>query len=257
MDLGWFETSLDVRDIAKSVAFYQTLGFQHLEGDVAVRTVTLNRGDCRLTLFQGHLDPARTQLIFWQGDVEAIAREISAKGLVLQRGPNVSKDGASAMLFDPDGHPLFFINMPVHFINDPAHARPAPPSRPRADNEDDLTLGRFVLSLPVADIQRSLAFYDKLGFRRFDQGRDAHTATLYKRDCHIALYQGYLDPPEPQLIFWQGDVEAIGRDLIAKGLHFEREPFRDENGVGWMLFDPDRHPIYFVNITRLARGTAA
>jgi catechol 2,3-dioxygenase-like lactoylglutathione lyase family enzyme len=253
MDLGWFETSLDVQDIVKSVAFYETLGFRHVEGDIAVRTVTLNRGDCRLTLFQGHLDPARTQLIFWQGDVEAIAREATAKGFVFQRGPNVSKDGASAMLFDPDGHPLFFINMPVHFINDPAYARPAPPSRPRADNEDDMVLGRFVLSLPVSDIQRSLSFYERLGFARYDKGDDARTATLYNRDCRIGLFQGYLDPPEPQLIFWQGDVEAIGRDLIARGIQFEREPVRDENGVGWMLFDPDRHPIYFVNIRSSAR----
>ena len=87
MDLGWFETSLDVQDIVKSVAFYETLGFRHVEGDIAVRTVTLNRGDCRLTLFQGHLDPARTQLIFWQGDVEAIAREATAKGIRLSTRP--------------------------------------------------------------------------------------------------------------------------------------------------------------------------
>lgn len=253
MDLGWFETSLDVKDIVKSVDFYKTLGFQQLEGDVEVRCVTLNRGDCRLTLFQGHLNPPRTQLIFWQGDVNEIARNLMAKGLTFENGPNVGKEGASAMLFDPDGHPLFFINMPVHFVNDPRHARPAPPSRPHAANEDDMGLGWFEISLPVADAARSLAFYDKLGFRRLDKGADPRSATLQNADCRLGLFQGYLDPPQAQLIFWQGDVEAIGRDLIAKGLHFEREPFRDDKGVGWMLFDPDRHPIYFVNINGVTR----
>ena len=182
MDLGWFETSLDVKDIVKSVDFYKTLGFQQLEGDVEVRCVTLNRGDCRLTLFQGHLNPPRTQLIFWQGDVDEIARNLMAKGLTFENGPNVGKEGASAMLFDPDGHPLFFINMPVHFVNDPRHARPAPPSRPHAANEDDMGLGWFEISLPVADAARSLAFYDKLGFRRLDKGGDLFNQWPFARD---------------------------------------------------------------------------
>ena len=34
MDLGYFETSLDVRDIARSLTFYQALGFEAVDGDV-------------------------------------------------------------------------------------------------------------------------------------------------------------------------------------------------------------------------------
>jgi len=113
MDLGWFEVSLNVQDINRSLAFYQTLGFALVDGSVAARTVTLQKGDCRIALYQGHLDPPVTQLIFWQGDVGAIARDLTSKGLSFEKEPLVGHGGGTAALLrDPDGHPLYFINLP-------------------------------------------------------------------------------------------------------------------------------------------------
>ena len=112
-DLGWFEVSLNVQDIGRSLAFYQTLGFQLVDGSVELRNVTLQKGDCRIGLYQGYLDPPETQLIFWQGDVDAIARDLVGRGLRFERGPTKGDDGgAGALLKDPDGHPIYFINMP-------------------------------------------------------------------------------------------------------------------------------------------------
>jgi len=113
MDLGWFEVSLNVHDIKRSLAFYQTLGFQVVDGNVDVRHVTLQKGDCRISLYQGYLDPPETQLIFWQGDINAIACELDSKGLRFERGPAKGDDGGTgALLRDPDGHPIYFVNMP-------------------------------------------------------------------------------------------------------------------------------------------------
>ena len=80
---------------------------------VAFRNVTLQKDDCRISLYQGYLDPPQTQLIFWQGDIHAIARDLTGKGLSFERGPAKGDDGGTAaMLKDPDGHPIYFINMP-------------------------------------------------------------------------------------------------------------------------------------------------
>ncbi len=116
-----------------------------------------------------------------------------------------------------------------------------------------MDLGWFELSLNVGDIARSVAFYETVGFRRVDDRSTERVATLQKADCRLALYQGHLDPPRPQLIFWQGDVEAIARDLTAKGLHFDKGPVSDDRGTGAMLIDPDGHPLYFVNIHGVTR----
>jgi lactoylglutathione lyase len=111
MDLGWFEVSLPVADVETSAAFYAKLGF--VEVDRMDRAVTLQKGDCRLALYQGCLDPDRPQLIFWQGDVPAIASALQGKGLSFERAPGQGDGGGTgAMLMDPDGHPIYFVNMP-------------------------------------------------------------------------------------------------------------------------------------------------
>jgi hypothetical protein len=86
-----------------------------------------------------------------------------------------------------------------------------------------------------------------------------HTLAAAERpDCRICLYQGFLDPPETQLIFWQGDVAAIASDLKSKGLQFEKTPARGEDGgIGALLRDPDGRPIYFVNLPGVTRQGSA
>jgi catechol 2,3-dioxygenase-like lactoylglutathione lyase family enzyme len=214
------------------------------------------RGDCRLALYQGHLDPPRPQLIFWQGDVEAIGRALVAQGLTLKSGPARDAKGAALMILDPDEHPIFLINMPVRYVDNPGHARAMPPHR-QGRLDPDPVLGWFEASLDVSDLDRSLAFYGALGFERIDSGETPRTATLRNGDCRLGLYQGYLDPARPQLIFWQGDVAAIARDCAAKGVAPFRGPATDAVGTGLMILDPDGHPIYVVNIPGLARREPA
>ena len=114
MNLGQFVVSLNVQDIARSLSFYEALGFKVIDGSIEARVLTLQKGDCQIGLYQDHLDPPRPQLIFWQGDVAAIAAELTDKGLTFERGPTTDATGGiGAMLIDPDGHPLYFINLPA------------------------------------------------------------------------------------------------------------------------------------------------
>jgi catechol 2,3-dioxygenase-like lactoylglutathione lyase family enzyme len=248
MDLGRFETGLDVKDIGASLAFYRALGFRHVDGGVEIGSVGLRKGDCRLTLFQGHLQPPRTQLIFWQGDIAAIARDLIGKGLRFEDGHPRSDDrgNASAMIMDPDGHPLFFINMPIDYVDHPAHARPTPPYRPRRRLTPDRTFGWFELSLAVSNVKRSCDFYRKLGFRLAQAGTDWPGVTLQNNDCRIALFQDVLDASPAQLVFRQGDFEAVARRLARSELSFEKGPAAGgHGGAVALLRDPDGHAIHF------------
>jgi len=113
MEFGWFEVSLDVKDIDRTRGFYEKLGFEVLGVAAEGRVVTLRKADCRISLYQGVLEPAETQLIFWQGDVEAIARDLTAKGLRFEKQPSTSDgEGIGALLRDPDGRPIYFVNVP-------------------------------------------------------------------------------------------------------------------------------------------------
>jgi len=258
MDLGWFDVGLNVQDIARSLAFYQALGFAQVDGGVDIRAVTLQKADCRIGLYQGYgEDPFYLQ--FWQGDVDAIFRNLSAKGLRFDREPDRDETGVAARLRDPDGHTLFFINMPTYYAGDPAYAHPAPAYRPdqphyppREPAAGDVEFGWFEPSLAVHDIGRSRAFYETLGFEVVDDSVERNM-TLRNNDCRLSLYQGYLRPARSQLIFWQGDVRSIAGHLAAKGLSFESGPASDDKGTGAMLIDPDGNPLYFVNIHGVTR----
>jgi catechol 2,3-dioxygenase-like lactoylglutathione lyase family enzyme len=249
MDLGWCEVALNVQDVTRSLAFYETLGFEIGGGVLEDRYVALHKDDCSITLYQGYgTEPL--YLVFWQGDVRALASDFARKGIGFARAPSLSDDDSSFLLKDPDGHSLFFITQKKYDSNSPARAgdgrrvkaRQYPPNKHRS-----IELGWFEISLPVNEMALSVDFYRKLGFVIVED-HDPRNVTLQSNDCRLSLYQGYLDPARPQLIFWQADVEAISSELTSGGLRFARGPASDEKGTGAMLFDPDGHPLYFVNI---------
>jgi lactoylglutathione lyase len=249
MKLGWLELSLDVADARASRAFYEKLGFGWVCTDDNGMSHTLEAGDCRLALFQGVLDPAEPQLIFWNGDVEAFAEKLAAAGANILRQPRFAADqtpeglvkrpngDASLMVRDPDGQLIYLIRMAEVTRNG------VQPARPKLDR------GFFQVSLPVKDPARTAAFYELLGFRR-RASDDPRMAPLTNGECRICLYQGYLDPDELQLNFWQGDIDAVAAVARREGLHFHREPSRDAAGAGFMLTDPDGRPVFFINMQK-------
>ena len=53
MQLGAFSVSLSVRDLAKSISFYEDLGFHHFGGMAEHGYAILKNGDTLVGLFQG------------------------------------------------------------------------------------------------------------------------------------------------------------------------------------------------------------
>src|ERR1022692_156728 len=99
MNLGWLEVSFDVKDVQATRAFYEKLGFKLVGTADRGMSATLQGGNCRLTLFQGVLKPAETQLIFWQGDVEACAEALASKGVQFVRELETNDKGEASVMF--------------------------------------------------------------------------------------------------------------------------------------------------------------
>jgi len=256
MDLGYFETSLPVADIGKSLAFYEALGFARAEHAEDAGAATMIRGDCRIGLFQGHLDPARPQLTFWQGDVDSLGAEVKRMGVAFLRPLKKDDHGCAFMLQDPDGHPLYVIRMTTFYPQFPRHTQAAPTERP-APLMMDRSLGWYEVSLPVAEMSRSVAFYKALGFKEVLREPGDTRVTVQNADCRIGLFQGHLDPAQVQLIFWQGDVLELADDVRRAGLKFFREPSGQNDHASFMLRDPDDHPLFFIRMPGVVRMDAA
>ncbi|MGB5489561.1 MAG: VOC family protein [Woeseiaceae bacterium] len=117
MELGAFSVSLAVKDIAKSKAFYETLGFLAIGGDIEQNWLMMRNGDNVLGLFQGMFES--NILTFNPGwdqhcnnldsftDVRAIQQRLKDQGVELGSEADDSSTGpASLMLSDPDGNQI-------------------------------------------------------------------------------------------------------------------------------------------------------
>src|SRR5688572_26668602 len=116
-NLGTFSSSLAVKDLAASRAFYEKLGFERVMGDPTQNWLILRNGETTIGLFQGMFE--RNMLTFNPGwnsqakrlegfeDVRAIQKALKANGLALTSEVDESTTGpGSVTLIDPDGNPI-------------------------------------------------------------------------------------------------------------------------------------------------------
>lgn len=117
MDLGAFSVSLAVKDLERSRAFYELLGFRVTGGDPAHGYLILVNGPTVVGLFQGMFD--RNILTFnpgWKGpyeaadsftDVREIAHRLQAAGIEFTASALPEGGGPGHVSFtDPDGNPV-------------------------------------------------------------------------------------------------------------------------------------------------------
>lgn len=117
MDLGAFSVSLAVKDIHKSKAFYETLGFTVFHGDIEQGWLILSNGDKKIGLFQGMFE--KNMLTFNPGwdasaqplgeftDVRDIQNIVKSAGYdLLSEADEKGSGPGSFMVLDPDGNPV-------------------------------------------------------------------------------------------------------------------------------------------------------
>jgi catechol 2,3-dioxygenase-like lactoylglutathione lyase family enzyme len=119
-----------------------------------------------------------------------------------------------------------------------------------------MDIGAFTVSLAVRDIEKSFAFYSKLGFTQRSGDIGQKWVVLQNGDAVIGLFQGMFE--KNMLTFVPGwnqegkeldrftDVRDIQKALKAQGVPLKEEA--DESGRGpayFTLEDPDGNPILF------------
>ena len=117
MKLGAFSVSLNVKDIHKSRAFYETLGFTAFAGQIEKNYLIMKNGNALVGLFQDMFD--KNILTFNPGwdesankledftDVREIQKHIRSHKIPLITEADESSSGpASFVILDPDGNPV-------------------------------------------------------------------------------------------------------------------------------------------------------
>lgn len=116
-----------------------------------------------------------------------------------------------------------------------------------------MNLGVFSLSIRVKDIEKSLRFYESLGFRVLDGGHvnqvfpdtgNLRWRILEQDSLKIGLFQGMID--ENIITFHPENVPELQDHLKNMGLEFEQEvDDSDESPSAAVLRDPDGNLIMF------------
>lgn len=117
MKLGCFSVSLTVKDIGKSKAFYETLGFEEFAGDITQNWLIMKNGDTAIGLFQGMLESnimtfnpgwdQTAQAVDPFDDIRSIQRKLKAEGIEIIDPVDESSEGpGSLMVVDPDGNTI-------------------------------------------------------------------------------------------------------------------------------------------------------
>jgi catechol 2,3-dioxygenase-like lactoylglutathione lyase family enzyme len=117
MKLGAFSVSLAVKDLTRSMEFYQKLGFEQVGGDPTQNWIVLGNGSAKIGLFQGMFkdniltfNPGwaqdKTQLKEFE-DVRDIQALLKENGIELLAEADPESTGvAHIMLNDPDGNQI-------------------------------------------------------------------------------------------------------------------------------------------------------
>ncbi len=117
-----------------------------------------------------------------------------------------------------------------------------------------MQLGAFSISLAVKDIQASMAFYEKFGFKVFG-GDAAQNWLIMKNGDHVVgLFQGMFE--KNMLTFNPGwdsnaqplttftDVRDLQRELKSQGVELMSEADEKTTGpASFIAIDPDGNPV--------------
>ncbi len=116
MQLGAFSISLGVKDLGKSRAFYEKLGFSSFGGDEAHNFLIMKNGDTLIGLFQGMFEgPMLTFNPGWDQnaqnldaftDVRDLKAQLKSAGLEVTQEAGDAEGPGSFVVVDPDGYPV-------------------------------------------------------------------------------------------------------------------------------------------------------
>lgn len=103
---------------------------------------------------------------------------------------------------------------------------------------EDMKLGEFSVSLTVADIHTSKAFYEKLGFKQIGGEIEQNWVIMQNGSANIGLFQGMFE--ENILTFNPEDVRGIQRRLKEQDVEIVTEADEESEGPAHMVItDPD------------------
>ena len=104
-----------------------------------------------------------------------------------------------------------------------------------------MNLGQFSVSLNVADMDKSLAFYKALGFEQIAGEYEQNWVILANGGAVIGLFHGMFE--NNLMTFNPEDARGIQASLIEQGIEIDVKAEPGEGPAHFMVQDPDGNTI--------------
>jgi catechol 2,3-dioxygenase-like lactoylglutathione lyase family enzyme len=179
MGLGWMMPCFDVADLARSVAFYEQLGFRRVGGDPAHGWAIMASGPMELGLYCGHFQG--WMLNFRGADVPALTQQFKELGLnvtdescytagmwpnhsgVFDGQPLPYAESGDCTVLDPEGRVLYFDTYPIERIRYKRGDTYATDDYDGSCAEEQPRLGEWRMELGTPDAPALRSFYEQMG----------------------------------------------------------------------------------------------
>ncbi|GAB4235075.1 MAG: hypothetical protein Kow00109_08240 [Acidobacteriota bacterium] len=233
MRLGNFvEIALNVPDLARSLPFYERMGFDKL--DQAWEPwpwVILSDGAVTLQLNQG--TPGLPVLAYIAGDMEQRITALEASGVRVERTLG-GRGEPRAVFRAPAGLEVALVDYPARRI-------------PRGEGGSYCKLGSFgELAWPVEEVEEAVRFWQGLGFEKRRGHRLPYPwAILSDGLMTLGLY-ATRDVEKPALVYYANNPAERLEMLATEGFEPQGEIPSPISGVGRYIFEPPDGQIWLM-----------
>ena len=247
-ELGWFTLAKPAAALDETKKFYFALGFAQVGGHPEHGYAVFGNGHCEVTSM-GFL--TEYLLNFRGGAIDDLSERLEALGFELD-GHNrydpskwpanfhTDEDGneipcvdsGDFKIVDSDGNVLYFDSVPVERVRYEAGELRSTDEAQEVTPDPDL--GRFLLHLPVADLDAAIAYYARLGLSACETHSAEPEAVVVGNGQRVGFEVALVpNADSPWLQFAVDDVAAIVAQLQAREIDVS-----EVDGVA-MLNDPD------------------
>ncbi len=207
-------------DLEMSLAFYEKLGFRELyRADWPFPWIQITDGALLIMLRKDN--SPYIALTYYVQEIDNLVAELESEGIVFTTKPNPNDMIKRSLMKSPDGMNVSLVTYVDGFVQPTGQTLLTTPPQDYSnpDKYINKACGLFgELAHPVSDIDKSMDFWEKLGFKQLSRMTSPYPWSIISDGLSIVGLHQTSDFNSPTLTFFATDMKDKIEKLKEKGL---------------------------------------
>lgn len=235
-------------DLEKSLAYYQKLGFAELfQADWPFPWIQITDGALLIMLRKD--DKPYIALTYYVNDVDKVVADLDQKGIAFVQRAKDTDMLKRYLMRSPDGLNISLVGMPT----EAGFKQPPGPTMLTMPQQDYFKPEKYVNKVcglfgefahPVADLEKSIEFWQKLGFNTLSKFTSPHPWAILSDGLSIVGAHQTKEFSYPAITFFAADSKDKIAKLKAEGL----TDYIDKGESNIVLNTPERQHIFLYKL---------